>query len=702
MKILLLLMVLLGPLAVMPWSNEPFTIAKDLFLALAISLLVSVHLLACRGRAPFRLASNPLWGWVMLFYGCAAFSIVGAINPYEGFMELFKLTLLAGLSLTVAALPTDTRFVRFLLWASLVPLVWVSLTAILEYYGKISVWGHQIVPYAKQGRIIAYFEHQNNVAQYLIALIPWVAALYLLSRKRWQKAVLALSFCVILPALYVTFCRGGWIGIGVALGCFALLGKRYLPQISWRWAWGMVTAIGIGGVVAVEATAPRASTVQTTTQEKRGELVSARDSERLQIWKDSIEMWRTQPWLGVGLGNWWIAFPKYHDYKNNFRKWAENDYVHLLAETGLLGGASLLGLILVFCRTAYRYVREEPDREYRVILVGLFSSIVATLVHTVFSYNLHMAFPAFLLSLSAGLIVSIGTRRERTDPAPAVMGRFPRGLYVGASLALPLLVCVAVFCQVMADFHFSKAVRVMVGGHPEQARAEAAKALEFHPNRPDYHHALGIWQMWDVPDQALYHLGRAAELTPYSNANRLVLASACAQRGDMDLVIGHLETYLEIDPGKHFVRNELGNLYAQKERWPEAEDQYRTILEDEPSWAGAHYNLALLLERQERYRESLIEYHQVTHYLPHGLAGRHGKARMLERIGWHREAVEEYEACLKWNPQDAAAYKNMGLIYLERLGERSKGIGCLRTSLEFDPFQREADRIVQFLQREGT
>ena len=70
---------------------------------------------------------------------------------------------------------------------------------------------------------------------------------------------------------------------------------------------------------------------------------------------DSLRMWRDHPVLGVGLGNFETAYPRYQSFPSDL--WidhAHNDYAEAVAETGLVGALLILSALALFLRLAFR------------------------------------------------------------------------------------------------------------------------------------------------------------------------------------------------------------------------------------------------------------------------------------------------------------------------------------------------------------
>jgi len=68
-------------------------------------------------------------------------------------------------------------------------------------------------------------------------------------------------------------------------------------------------------------------------------------AERFVIWEKSIELYKQHPFLGVGSGNWKIAFPEVGleglsraEQTTTFFARPHNDWIQILCETGIIGG----------------------------------------------------------------------------------------------------------------------------------------------------------------------------------------------------------------------------------------------------------------------------------------------------------------------------------------------------------------------------
>lgn len=100
-------------------------------------------------------------------------------------------------------------------------------------------------------------------------------------------------------------------------------------------------------------------------------------TDRLNSMKVSLKLVKDNPIFGVGLGNYGLHYDHYNKHSSfeyyNFRPIANNVYLEILAETGLLGFLSFLGFIILL----YRYTIYDRSRVLRTGLVALLICFIA-------------------------------------------------------------------------------------------------------------------------------------------------------------------------------------------------------------------------------------------------------------------------------------------------------------------------------------
>lgn len=133
------------------------------------------------------------------------------------------------------------------------------------------------------------------------------------------------------------------------------------------------------------------------------------DGGRPVIYAATLALWRDFPLFGVGLGNFQEVFPRYQPpaVGQAFTDYTHNDYLQLLAETGLIGFLLLVGCIAdVLRRAAHSW--SEVTGEQRLWLAGILTGIVAVLLHSLVDFNLYISANALLFATLLALSVRIG------------------------------------------------------------------------------------------------------------------------------------------------------------------------------------------------------------------------------------------------------------------------------------------------------
>jgi O-antigen ligase len=119
---------------------------------------------------------------------------------------------------------------------------------------------------------------------------------------------------------------------------------------------------------------------------------------------DSLRMWRDHPVLGVGLGDFAAAYPRYQSFPADV--WidhAHNDYAEAVAETGLVGALLILLALGLFLRLAFRDWGHPFRSQASWIRLGAALGCCGLLVHSFMDFNLHIPANAAWFAVLAGI-----------------------------------------------------------------------------------------------------------------------------------------------------------------------------------------------------------------------------------------------------------------------------------------------------------
>jgi O-antigen ligase len=282
----------------------------------------------------------------------------------------------------------------------------LGLFAILQFvsgarqiYGLVDTPGYQVYgPYV----------NHNHFAGLMEMLIP-VAVFYIAGRqRRFSFGALALLVSVAtiaVASLLLSGSRGGLLALTaeIVIGASVLL------------AWGARTTerrrLAVAAATAILAGAMLITWVDPDWIAKRlGSVAYVEDpwvewaGFRKNLTLDSLRMWRAHPVLGVGLGNFEIAYPRYQSFPSDmWIHYAHDDYVEAVAETGLVGAVLILLALTLFLRQAFRRRGRPLHSQNDWIRLGAALGCCGLLVHSFLDFNLHVPANAAWFAVLAGI-----------------------------------------------------------------------------------------------------------------------------------------------------------------------------------------------------------------------------------------------------------------------------------------------------------
>ena len=143
---------------------------------------------------------------------------------------------------------------------------------------------------------------------------------------------------------------------------------------------------------------------------------------RSHFWSVTIDILKSHPFLGVGLGGFGVAYTRYDSRNGLLRvEQAHNDYLQTLSDAGIVGAALGVFFVATLFRSGFAR-REAHDGFRRGVATGALAGCFAVLVHSFFDFTLHTTANALLFLVMAALATLDGRverhsriRRARRD-----------------------------------------------------------------------------------------------------------------------------------------------------------------------------------------------------------------------------------------------------------------------------------------------
>lgn len=390
----------------LPISGFPVTLTDFLVAALSVAWLISA-----RERALVEALTATWMPFLLAFLGAITLSATQAADSHASLREIVK-----WLEVCVVYL-TGLRFIRSdrQLLAVVLAVLASGLTESALGYAQFAF---QLGPDAfKHGpflRAYGTFDQPNPYAGFLNMTLPFGLTLGALHPSRRVRTACLVSVLIILGAILVSESRGALIaGLFAAVVVLGSIWRRAAAA-----AWLGLMAVLTGGLLATFNLVPVSPFVRVLTAVGLGNVSfgDVNDTnfsavERAAHWLAGVRIFASHPLLGVGIGNYAVAYPAFHP-----RGWyaplahAHNYYINIAAEAGIVGLTAyvlLVGSALWYSYAANRQVRTGMRR---AVVLGVVGALAATSIHNLFDVLYVHGMAAFL-----GLLVAMVPVAMRLD-----------------------------------------------------------------------------------------------------------------------------------------------------------------------------------------------------------------------------------------------------------------------------------------------
>jgi tetratricopeptide (TPR) repeat protein len=350
-------------------------------------------------------------------------------------------------------------------------------------------------------------------------------------------------------------------------------------------------------------------------------------------WVVATESLKLKPFTGVGAGNYLSAFSRFIPITYNAsNQWstrfsnASNFYLTTIAETGLLGLASIVVLIIAFYKTAKKSFSDGAFFEYlpAISMLVAFALFPGTPVLIVFFF--------ITLALSGRTHIVHMFTPPHEEASASTEGKFATFATAVPLILISIFALFLVGREVKAEVLYQKALNAVSAQDGKLAYDTLQNAINTSPYNDRMHLtysqlnlllANALTQKKTLSEeekntisqlvQQAVREGRAAvALNVDRSGNWVNLGSI--YRAVIPLAKGAdqfaLQTYSQaivLDPINPNIRVALGGVYYGLKRYEEAIDVFRLATSAKPDFANAHYNLAIAYRDNGQYDKALSE-----------------------------------------------------------------------------------------------
>jgi len=367
-------------------SNGP----KFLFMAL-LNLLVFAYLFTRKdfqqqdsaGYSFFRSWAGILYALLMLI---SLLSFAKSINLNESILTFCKtITIFISCYFIALIVASDRRILEPLAIGMVLLLI---IDSLYVYYHIVKYIKGEL---ANIELINSVYTNKNILAASIFVKLPFALWLYTF-HKGWKQKLAMVGWCISFLPLFLLSSRAFYLGI-LVLSVAYLVSLWVLSyrdkQIFYRskiaiYVVALATSVIIYTVVQKNLYSKpsiyNAGIVERLSQAKPTEYSTG---ERLGGWKRSFELFKKEPLLGCGIGNWKIATLQEENLTKTdliYQYRAHNDFIETATETGIFGGLLFLSIfvLLIWPYISSLFKKEEGIENLQLLFLPAFGLIAYT------------------------------------------------------------------------------------------------------------------------------------------------------------------------------------------------------------------------------------------------------------------------------------------------------------------------------------
>ena len=480
---------------------------------------------------------------------------------------------------------------------------------------------------------------RNWIANYLYMVTPLIFIFFLLEKRVKTK----LLYLFLLSIIYINFIilqsRSIWIvialtGIAGLLFLFKLrVSRPFLKNRHWLLLFFIIIILITWGYSTTNHINRSPSFMEERVLPAlKGEELSV--NQHFLSWYTAWKMFLDRPLFGWGIGNFKMkflsyqaeaikAFPVFRASYQNAQE-AHNEYLQLLAETGIIGLVAFLLILYLIAKKCLSFLFcDRYSKEERIIMLGLMMGISGFLMMGLFGFPMHV--PALgmtffgLLGLSTAYADIAGFKESREKDCDESIQKnntqiFPKkcGIFLAIlfSIAFIYLINMLVFRPYYAEMLHFQGLRHNVDRNDDLAREKFEKSYRFNHYDGKNLHALGAAYLNKGDyEKAEYYLISAKHYLNDINTY-LNLGLVYSKTGQYKKAEEEYKQALYLHPGFSQVYHYLGQLYFEKKAYDHAIEAWKKLIELEPDLSTAYiiYNNLGIAYEQKQETEKALDY----------------------------------------------------------------------------------------------
>ncbi|MEI7529287.1 MAG: O-antigen ligase family protein [Elusimicrobiota bacterium] len=297
------------------------------------------------------------------------------------------------------------------------------------------------------------FGNRNFMAHLAVICAPALVLVAIKARRSFTVAACAAGLAIISDALVLSRSRAAYLGLAAGAGLLAFglrraHGRWNEPKLALRIksialavAAGILAALTLPNTLEWKSDSPYLDTVTGVVNYQKGS-----GHGRLVQYGRTLRLAAAHPLLGVGPGNWAVAYPKFvEDFDRSIdyhsgttvNPWPSSDWMAIVSERGVPALAALLLAFLGLLRGAWRRAEEAAGADDYMEGLALAAALVVTGIVACFDAVLLLPAPAFIAWALFGALAPAAPVLRYAELSPLVRRRLVQVVaLVGAAAVL--------------------------------------------------------------------------------------------------------------------------------------------------------------------------------------------------------------------------------------------------------------------------
>lgn len=356
------------------------------FIALITIFLTAIKVLTKSGE---KFEPNHFEIWLLVYFMIVLISLAGStlfMLSLKGFMK--TVTYLGFYISVVHFLKSNTNKIPYILGTIGLCAGFESISGILQNFAQvqeISTWQDvsSLNPEEVMTRVYGTLKpyNPNLLGGYFVSAIPALFGMlgYFLLNKKYTPAIVSAVLTLLsVIALFLTGCRGSYIGCMVILCGIFVVSAKYL----WKNYKNIYLAI-VGSVAAfVSAAIIFVSSLRARVFSIFAMRHDSSNSFRFNVYQSSLQMAKDNWLLGIGVGN-----KNFREIYGLYMKTgfdalsAYNIFLEIAVESGVFALIAFVGFLVVMIKNAVKYIMKSENIQNVIFISAALISISAVMVH---------------------------------------------------------------------------------------------------------------------------------------------------------------------------------------------------------------------------------------------------------------------------------------------------------------------------------